>query len=482
MPDADLLVRPVDELAGLVRSGELRARDLVELSVRRIEELDGELGAFVDVDGDRALAEADAIGPDDPRPFAGVPIAIKNNRAVAGWRLTYACDLMGDFTPDYDHNVVRRLRAAGFVVVGTTNLPEYGIQPVSEPRRFAPSRNPWDRERTPGGSSGGSAAAVAAGMVPIAHANDGGGSTRIPAACCGLVGLKPQRGRISLGPELGDHALVQDGVLTRTVAETASLLDVLAGYEVGDATWAPPPAAPFATAVARDPAPLRVGVAVNPPLPDAIVHPIHLAAVAETAELLAELGHEVVEIEPGWTNPVLLPLFSAEFMSAIALSIGYSAMIAGRAPTREDMQALSWAIFERVRTAPGLELVGAHAQLQGMMRMLVTELDPYDVVLTPGLAERPLPIGALDADDDAEPLAAFVGGGDFTPFTAGMNGSGQPAIMLPLVHGDDGLPVGIQLIGRPAREDVLLALGAQLERARPWADRRAPIGRPAGAR
>jgi amidase len=475
MPDADLMFRPVNELADLVRRGELRSRDLVELSLRRIEELDPQLDAFIDVDGDRALAAADAIEPGDPRPFAGVPIAIKNNRAVQGWRYTIACDLMGDFRPDFDHNVVRRFKEAGFVVVGTTNLPEYGIQPVSEPRRFAASRNPWDRERTPGGSSGGSAAAVASGMVPIAHANDGGGSTRIPAACCGLVGLKPQRGRISLGPELGDHSLAQDGVLTRTVAETAQLLDVLAGYEIGDATWAPEPGAAFARAVERDPGRLRIGVAVNPPLPDATVDPLALAAVRETAELLTELGHEVVEITPSWTNPALLPLFSVEFMTAIAMQIGFSAMIAGREPKREDMQALSWAIFAQIRDTPTLQFAAAHVQLQAMMRGLIAELDPYDAVLTPGLAQRPLPLGTLASDDDTNPMAAFAEAGFFTPFTAGMNASGQPALMLPVVHGEDGLPTGVQFIGRPASEELLLSLGAQLERARPWVDRRPPI-------
>jgi len=475
MADADLLFRPVDELAALVRSGEVHARELVELSIRRIEALDPQLGAFIDVDGERALAEASEVGAGDARPYAGVPIAIKNNRAVAGWRLTFACDLMGDHRPTADHNVVRRLRDAGFVVVGTTNLPEYGIQPVTEPRRFPPSRNPWDLERTPGGSSGGSAAAVAAGLVPVAHANDGGGSTRIPASCCGLVGLKPQRGRISLAPDLGDHPLLQDGVLTRTVGETARLLDVLAGYETGDATWAPPPAEPFATAVEREPGRLRIGVAVNPPLPDATVDPICLDAVSSTAALLEELGHEVVEIEPGWTNPALLPLFSIEFMAAIALSIGYSALIAGREPRREDMQALSWEIFQRTRTVSGLEVTGAHAQLQAMMRAMVVELDPYDAVLTPALAERPLRIGQLEHDHEERSMEAFAGGGRFTPFTAGCNGTGQPAISLPVALGDDGLPANVQLIGRPAREDVLLCLGAQIERARPWADRRPPV-------
>ena len=167
----------------------------------------------------------------DERPFAGVPIAIKNNRAVKGLRLTYGCSLMADHVSDYDHNVTRRLREAGFVIVGTTTLPEYGILPTSEARLFGPTRNPWDLQRTPGGSSGGAAAAVAAGIVPVAHGNDGGGSIRIPAACCGLVGLKPSRGRISAAPELGDSPLGIDGVLTRTVADTAAILDVLAGYE-----------------------------------------------------------------------------------------------------------------------------------------------------------------------------------------------------------------------------------------------------------
>src|SRR3954466_2705746 len=267
MPDADLMFRSVTDLAGLVRTGEVSARELVETSLRRIEQLDGQLSAFIDVDGERALQEAEQVGSGDPRPFAGVPIAIKNNRAVKGWRLTHACDLMRDHVADYDHNVTRRFKDAGFIIVGTTNLPEYGILPVSEPRHQI-SRNPWDTDHTPGGSSGGSGAAVAAGMVPIAHGNDGGGSTRIPAACCGLVGLKPQRGRISLAPELGEAFLVQDGVLTRTVAETAQLLDILSGHVLGDSSWAPPPAEPFAAQAARDVARRRIAVTTLSPIPD----------------------------------------------------------------------------------------------------------------------------------------------------------------------------------------------------------------------
>src|SRR3954464_4444665 len=240
MADAELLFRPALELAALVRSGEISARDLVEASLARIDALNPALNAFVDVFHDEALAAAAAIHPGDERPFAGVPVAVKNNRAIEGRRLTYCSDFTGDWRAPYDHNVVQRLRAAGFVIVGSTTLPEWGILPWTNTKRFGATRNPWDPARTPGGSSGGSATAVAAGMVPVGHANDGGGSTRIPAACCGLVGLKPQRGRISLAPELGDHPLVTDGVLTRTVGETAELLEVLAGYEGGDATRAPP--------------------------------------------------------------------------------------------------------------------------------------------------------------------------------------------------------------------------------------------------
>src|SRR5438132_10522473 len=248
------MFRPASELAGLVRAGDVSARELVQCSLDRIEQLDPTLNAFVQVDADRALARADEIAPGDQRPFAGVPIAIKNNRPVQGMRLTYGCALMAAYTSDYDHSVTRRLRGAGFVIVGTTTLPEYGILPTSEARLFGPTRNPWDLERTPGGSSGGAAAAVAAGIVPVAHGNDGGGSIRIPAACCGLVGLKPARGRVSVAPELGDSSLGIDGMLTRAVADPAAILDVRAGQGLGDATWAPPPSRPFAQAAQEQPA------------------------------------------------------------------------------------------------------------------------------------------------------------------------------------------------------------------------------------
>jgi len=475
MSDSDLMFRSAGELAGMVRAGEISARELVQASLDRIELLNPELNAFVEIDGERALATAARIGAGDERPFAGVPVAIKNNRPVAGLRLTYGCRLMEDFRCGYDHNVTRRLRDAGFVIVGTTTLPEYGILPVSEARIFGPTRNPWDLERTPGGSSGGAAAAVAAGMVPVAHGNDGGGSIRIPAACCGLVGLKPSRGRISAAPELGDSSLGIDGMLTRSVADTAAILDVLAGYEPGDATWAPPPAEPFAAAAAADPGRMRIAMSKLAPVEAASVDPVCAGAADRAAELLRSLGHEVIELDPPWQEPGLSELFGVVFSSQIALSIAYSAHVGGRVASAEDMEPMSWAIFSMISKLGTLEAQSATVRLQAYARRLVSWLAGYDALLTPALAERPLPLGTLDTAA-ADPMSTFTRSGLFTPFTPVFNASGQPAISLPLYDGPDGLPLAVQLVGAPAGEGRLLALAAQLETAVPWAGRRAPVG------
>ena len=234
--------------------------------------------------------------------------------------LTMCSDLFGDYVAGEDAFVVRRLREAGFVILGKTALPENGILPTTESRRNGPTRNPWALDRTPGGSSGGSAAAVAGGMLPIAHGNDGGGSTRIPAACCGLVGLKPSRGRISVGPQIGQSFLVGDGVLTRTVADTAAVLDVMAGYELGDANWAPPERGPFADAARRVPAQLRVGLAFNAPLDGAVLDPICERAARDAALLLESLGHHVEEIVPPWSGLGLLSDFTRAFGPLIAMT------------------------------------------------------------------------------------------------------------------------------------------------------------------
>jgi amidase len=465
------MFKPAGELAALIRGGEISSRQLVDACLERIEALQPELNAFVHMDPDGARDSADAVKPGDERPFAGVPIAVKDTAPVAGMPFTMGSDVFGDFVPQHDAYLVRRLRDAGFVIVGKTNLPEFGIVPVTEPRRFGPARNPWDRERTPGGSSGGAAAAVAAGMVPLAHGSDGGGSIRIPAACCGLVGLKPARGRISRGPEQGDDFLVQDGVLTHTVAETAQMLDVLAGYETGDATWAPPPSEPFAEAATRDPGRLRIGITSDSPI-ESELDPICANAVAVAAEQLAALGHDVEEIPSApWSGEDVLRVFTMVFSTPISAGAFFGGMVTGREPSEELLEPLSWTIWKEIGERSALEYYLARTQLNAYSRGIVALWDSYDVVMTPALAQRPVRIGEIDTCSD-EPWEDFRRSGAFTPYTAIFNVTGQPALSLPLIHGDDGLPAGVQLAGRPADEATLLSLGAQLEAAHPWADRR----------
>jgi amidase len=468
--DNELLFQTATELARLVHGGELGARELTETALDRIEALNSDLNAFVHIDAEGALATADAVAAGDERPFAGVPIAVKDTAPVAGMPYTLGSDAFGDFVPAHDAFVVRRLREAGFVIVGKTNLPEFGILPVTEPRRFGPTRNPWDTERTPGGSSGGAAAAVAAGMVPLAHGSDGGGSIRIPAACCGLVGLKPSRGRISRGPDQGDDFLVQDGVLTHTVAETAALLDVLAGYEPGDATWAPPPAEPFAAAAAREPGRLRIGWTTTAPV-DAPLDPLCERAVQDAAELLESLGHDVEEVEAPWAEGGLLEVFTLVFGTPIAMGLFFGAQVTGREPSEGLVEPLSWTIWNGIRERSSLDYLLARTQLGAFSRAIVALWNDYDVVMTPALAQRKVRIGEIDACS-AEPWEDFRRSGQFTPYTAIFNVTGQPAVSLPLFHGEDGLPLGVQLAGRPAGEGELLSLAAQLELAQPWRGRR----------
>jgi amidase len=460
-------------LADLVRSGELSARELVGDSLGAIEALDQQINAFTYVAADSALAAADGIGRGDPRPFAGVPIAIKDNRQVAGMPITNGSDLFADAVAPIDAYCVRRLREAGFVIVGKTALPELGILPTTEPRRHGPTRNPWALDRTPGGSSGGSAAAVAAGMVPIAHGNDGGGSIRIPAACCGLVGLKPARGRVSVGPGAGHSFLATDGVLTRGVADTAAALDVLSGYEPGDVTWAPPPPGRYEGLAAVPVAPMRIGLALNPPMDGARLDPLSERAARDAATLLDGLGHEVSEVTAPWSDLGLLAQFTQAFGPLISMGTLYGSRLAGRALTAADVEPLTWAMWEHSQTLNVLDYLAAQDRLEGLARSLVKWMAAFDVVLTPALGMRPVAIGEIHGLGP-EPWRHYERSALFTPYTAIVNVTGQPAISLPLYAGEDGLPLAVHLIGPPAREELLLALATQLEAALPWAGREAP--------
>jgi amidase len=448
------------DLATRVRSREVSPVELVELYLARIERLDRELNAFVTVDAERALASA--RGPLDG-PFAGVPIPIKDLTETAGLRTTYSCRAFAGNVPAWDARVVARLRAAGFVVIGKTNTPELGTIAVTESELNGACRNPWDVSRTPGGSSGGAAAAVTAGLAPVAHGSDGGGSIRNPASCCGLVGLKPSRGRVSPAPSnAGLLGLGTSGVLSRTVRDTAALLDVLAGAEPTDLFAAPPPERPFADEPGRTVERLRVAVTTAAPV-DVPVGDACERAVSECARLLAELGHDVREASPPWRDEEVVSDFVAVWQASIALWPVHPSHV----------EPINRALMEDAAATSSTRLAQAVSRLQELARRVLGFWRDVDVVATPTLALPPVPIGwALEGTDDArEQFARFI---RFTPFTPIVNVTGQPAISLPLGE-SSGLPIGVQLIGPANGEALLLRLAAQLEEARPWAHLRPPV-------
>ena len=469
----DVMFKSATEQAELVRSGEASARELVEASLAAIDRLNPDLNAVVTLAAERALEEADAVQAGDPRPLAGVPILIKDLGALTeGIRTTMGMAALDDWAPSLDSAVVRRLREAGAIVVGKTNCPELGILPVSEPDRFGPARNPWDTSRTPGGSSGGSGAAVASGMVGIAHGNDGGGSIRIPASCCGLVGLKPSRGRISWGPELNELAagFATEGVLTRDVRDTALGLDILAGYEPGDPYWAPDPSAPFVEALARDPGTLRVAFITASPS-GVPVDPDCVAATQEAAELLESLGHQVqqteIEADPGYVEN-----FVKVWIGGTEDELNTWSRISGREIDPDRLEPLSRQMYDISKELSATDYLGALDWLHQYSRGIVSMWSEIDVLLTPTLALPPIEIGALRPKEGEPPVTMLMNSAAFVPFTPVWNVTGQPAISLPLSQSEAGLPIGVQLVGPPAGEELLLSLSAQIEQARPWAERR----------
>lgn len=451
------------EQAALVRRREVRPTELVRYYLERIERRSTELGAFVTVTAERALDEALAVerrirAGETCSALAGVPSAIKDLNCTAGVPTQFGSALLAGFVPDVDDFVVVHLRRAGLVSLGKTNVPEFGLSCYTEPAIAPPARTPYDPSRSAGGSSGGAAAAVAAGLVPVAQGNDGAGSIRIPASVCGLVGVKPTRGRVSGGPVFADTSgLAVNGPLARTVADAAALLDAMAGAEPGDPWPAPPPPSTFLEAALRSPGRLRVGRFIEPPVPDAEVHPDCVAAWEAASALLEALGHEVEDVERPW-GPELFPFFEVLWCAgAASLPVP---------PDREgDLQPFTRWLRERGKAATAAELVGAQATLQLAASAAARRVAAYDAILTPTLAQPPVPVGSLRNDDDPE--ADFLAQARFTPFTAPVNLSGQPAITLPLHATQDGLPIGVQLIGRYGEEHLLLSLAAQLEAALP---------------
>jgi amidase len=460
----ELAFLPATEQARLVRTREVSSLELVRLYLDRIEQLDPRLNSFVTVCAEEALEEAEKRDADPAdRAFHGVPIAVKDLTATRGIRTTYSCRAFADNVPDFDTAVVRRIREAGFVIVGKTNTPEFGTVAFTESELNGSTSNPWNPDLTPGGSSGGAAAAVAAGLVPIAHGSDGGGSIRIPASCCGLFGLKPSRGRVSSAPFSSYEGLSTGGSLARYVADAAAFLDLVSGYEPGDAWWAAPPDRPFAEEVGVDPGRLRVGVAATPPL-DVPVHPDCVEALRSTTALLEDLGHDVEDAAPRWSDVPLLDLFITIWQVTAALY-----------PVPPDaLTPLNRGLAEIARETSSVELALASVELNAAARRIVHFWNDYDVLLTPTLALPPVPIGWQE-DGVAGAVEQLRKNTLFTPFTAVANLTGLPAMSLPLHQNGDGLPIGVQAFGPPAGDALLIRLAAQIEEARPWSGDRPPI-------
>jgi amidase len=458
--------------AQMVRDGDASPAELVDEAIARIERLNPELNAVIHERFERAREDARGELPDGP--FRGVPMLLKDLHAYQEGEPihegTAFLKAIG-YRATHDTEVVRRYRAAGFVFVGRTNTPEFGILPTTEPAAYGATRNPWDRERSPGGSSGGAAAAVASGMVGAAHASDGGGSIRIPAAHCGLVGLKPSRARVTSAPDFGDvmGGLTTELAVTRSVRDAAAMLDAIAGPAPGDPYAVPPPARPFIDEVGADAGRLRIGVLTRPPGGQFEAHPACVAAAQDAAKLLAELGHDVDDDAPaGLDDPDYIPAFLVRWTSGVLWNLQYWSAEIGRELTADDVEPLTWALAEQGRSHSGGDFLRAveHGQLVSR-RVAQWWDDGHDLLLTPTTAEPAPLLGEHGAPAD-NPLMPIVRATPFAVFTAGFNTTGQPAISLPLGRTDEGLPVGVQLVAPFGREDLLLRVAAQVEEARPF--------------
>ncbi len=459
-------------LGEIVRRGEVSALELLETAIARAEAVNPKINAIVYRFYDRARDAARAFKPGD-QPFAGVPLLLKDILgSCEGAPTRSASSFLPDAPDTSDCYLVGRFRQAGFIPFAKTNVPEFGLPPITEPRLYGAARNPWDLNRTPGGSSGGSAAAVAAGIVPVAHANDGGGSIRIPAACCGLVGLKPTRGRNSLGPDFGDimNGLVAEHVVSRTVRDTAATLDATAGYMTGDPYAPPPPARTFLAETLSKPRKLRIAFTTRAAY-GVVLEPEITNATHEAAKLCEQLGHQVEEAGFDLDSIRLGPAFLTVYSAGLAANIEAAARTTGREPQENDFEAMTWNFYRRAKEFTGAQYLMAVTALQRAGRAFGKFFENYDAWLTPSLGSLPLPVGIINFND---PKASFADHriAGFALYNPLYNVSGQPAITLPLATSKDGLPIGVMFGGRYAEEATLLQLAGQLETARPWSQRR----------
>lgn len=460
--------------AELVRKKKVKPIELVKAAIERIESLNPTLNAVVTPMYEYAREQA--AGPVPEGPFAGVPFLLKDFLAeFAGIRFTDGTAFLRDYVPNEDSELVKRYKRAGLIIVGKTNTPELAIGVTTEPHLFGPTHNPWDTDRTPGGSSGGSAAAVAARMVPMAHGNDVGGSIRIPASCCGVFGLKPTRARNPLGPLYGDifTGLAAEHALTLSVRDSATLLDTTSGPGLGDPYWAPPPLRPFLQEVGADPGRLRIAFSCRTPL-GTDVHPDCVAAIKDAAALCAELGHDVTEAAPAFNAELLWQSFTTILSAGFAWGIADWGRRIGRTPTSEFFEPFVWSFTQRGHKISAAEYLLALQDLQKLTRDIARFFVDYDIWLTPTLGGPPVPLGTFKFSG-GDPFELRRRMAAFSPFTYISNVTGQPAMSVPLYWSGEGLPVGTHFLGRFGDEAALFRLAAQLEEARPWAKWRPPV-------
>lgn len=465
--------------ADLVRTGQVSARDLTDAAIERIESIDPQLNAVNYRWFEHGRDTASKVDSDKPHThFAGVPFLLKDlNTFYAGFPISNGNKAMkaANYTPNFSTTLVERFVAQHMPILGRTTSPEWGSVPLTEPEAWGISRNPWNTDRTCGGSSGGAAAAVAAGMVPIAHASDGGGSIRVPASCCGLVGLKVSQGRITVGPTRLETNLGVELCVSRSVRDTAAMLDAVHGPGVGDLVIAPPPLRRYIDEVGAPPGRLRIGFATTKFTGESI-HTDCVDAVTHTAKLLESLGHHVEPAFPAaLADPKAAARFSALWSTNMAASRDGLAALLGRPVTSDDVELMNWSMAEYAKNLSAVDYLGA-VNAAGAFRRNVAQwwADGWDLLLTPTLSAPPLPVG-LSRNNPADPTETGRTSVDWIPFTSQFNTTGQPAISLPMHWNNEGLPIGIQLVAAYGREDLLMRIAAELELAAPWSHRRPNI-------
>ncbi len=485
----ELIGHDAIQLGKLVRKKEIKPTELIEITIQRIEKINPKLNAVIHKMYEQAMETATSWeakvhkGEAEGVIFCGVPFLLKDLVAECkGASFHEGSQAVKGYISKIDSELVKRQKSGGLVILGKTNAAEFGALPTTEPILYGPTRNPWDPSLTPGGSSGGSAASVAAGVVPMAHGNDGGGSIRIPASCCGIFGLKPTRARNPLGPLFGDigSGIVHEHAVTRTVQDSAALLDVTSGPDIGDPYYAPPKDRPFLEEVGQEPGRLKIGFLTSIPegwSDRTQLHPDCESAVKDAARLCEGLGHTVEEVDPlPLSHPNIPAIFGFIFSSFLGHAVTYWERELGKKIKQEDLEPITWGRYQASLTRPAADYPVTLEEVQLFSRKIARWYleGGYDLLLTPTMAIPPTKLGVFQSTPE-EPMKWLGFALTFTAFTRIQNLTGQPAMSVPLFWNQNNIPIGVQFAGRFGDEATLFRLAAQLEQARPWKDRKPPI-------